>query len=236
MKFDSPLIPATLIRRYKRFLADVRLDNGNELTVHTPNTGSMLGCAEPDTRIWLRDSANPERKYRYSWEIASTPNGVPVGINTHLANQLVCEAIDAGVIDALQGYAAIHSEVKYGSRNSRIDLKLSAPGRPDCYVEVKNVTAVVEDDTAIFPDAPTERGRKHLQELMEVVREGGRAMMVFNVQRDDAKWFRPADEIDPAYGELLRQAVMAGVEVLACAATVSAQEIRLYRSVPVILS
>jgi len=236
VKFAPALIPATLIKRYKRFLADVRLDNGEELTVHTPNTGSMLGCAEPGTRIWLRDSANPQRKYRYSWEIASTPAGVAIGINTHLANQLVREAVESAVLTRLQGYDSIRNEVKYGSRNSRIDLKLSAPSRPDCYVEVKNVTAVVQTDTAMFPDAPSERGRKHLQELMEVVQAGERAMMVFNIQRDDAQRFRPADEIDPAYGELLREAMQTGVEIEACVAKVTPDEIRIYRTVPVILS
>ena len=237
MKFEPALIPATLIRRYKRFLADVRLDSGEELTVHTPNTGSMLGCAEPGTRIWLRDTANPKRKYRYSWELASTPEGIAVGINTHLANALVREAIDSGVLEALQGYDTIRHEVKYGSRNSRIDLKLSAVGRPDCYVEVKNVTAIVDEaGTAIFPDAPSERGRKHLEELIEVVQSGDRAMMVYNVPRDDAQRFVPADSIDPAYGRLLRQAVQAGVEVQACVARVNARAISLYRTIPVILA
>lgn len=235
MNFDPPLIPATLLCRYKRFLADVRLDSGEELTVHTPNTGSMLGCADPGTRIWLRDSANPARKYRYSWELASSPAGIPVGVNTHLANRLVQEAIEQGVIPELQGYAQIRREVKY-ARGSRIDLLLSAPGRADCYVEVKNVTALDDGQSAIFPDAPTERGRKHLQALREMVRAGYRAVLVLHVARDDARAFRPAAAIDPAYARLLGEVHGEGVEVLAWVSRVSAQAIDLYRSVPVRLA
>ncbi|TDY02950.1 DNA/RNA nuclease SfsA [Thiohalophilus thiocyanatoxydans] len=235
MNFDPPLIPATLLCRYKRFLADVRLDSGEELTVHTPNTGSMLGCADPGTRIWLRDSANPARKYRYSWELASSPEGIPVGVNTHLANRLVEEAIEQGVIPELQGYTQIRREVKY-AQGSRIDLLLSAPGRVDCYVEVKNVTALDDGQSAIFPDAPTERGRKHLQALREMVRAGYRAVLVLHVARDDARTFRPAAEIDPAYARLLGEVHAQGVEVLAWVSRVSAQAIDLYRSVPVRLA
>lgn len=235
MKFQDPLIPATLIRRYKRFLADVTLESGETLTVHTPNTGSMLGCAEPGTRIWLRDTANPRRKYRFAWEIASTLSGVPVGINTHLANQLVQEGIETGVITELQGYHLIRREIRYGQQDSRIDLLLDAVDKPACYVEVKNVTAVNDSGAAMFPDAATQRGRKHLQELIDVVRHGQRAVMFFNVQRDDVHEFRPADAIDPEYGQLLRTAVQAGVEALAYCALVNPQEIRLYRTLPVIL-
>ena len=198
MKFESPLISATLVRRYKRFLADMILDNGEQITVHTPNTGSMLGCAEPGTRIWLRDSHNPARKYRFAWEVASTPAGVQVGINTHLANKLVQEAIENRTIKELQGYESIRTEVKFGEENSRIDLLLEHRVRPACYVEVKNVTAIQHNATAIFPDAVSERGRKHLRELMHMARQGYRAVMVYCVQRMDAECFAPADEIDPA--------------------------------------
>lgn len=235
MKFDPPLTPATLLRRYKRFLADVRLDDGRELTVHTPNTGSMLGCAEPDTRVWLRDSANPTRKYRYSWELATTPAGSLVGVNTHLANTLVQEAIENRTIDSLQGYERIRREVKYG-RSSRIDLQLGGAGRVDCYVEVKNVTAKVGDGAAIFPDAPTERGRKHLQELLGMVREGCRAVLLLHIARDDVQWFRPALEIDSAYAEQLAEVQAQGVEVQAWVSRVTPREIGIYRSIPVQLS
>jgi sugar fermentation stimulation protein A len=235
VKFDPPLIPATLLRRYKRFLADVRLDDQSELTVHTPNTGSMLGCAEPGTRIWLRDSANPARKYRYSWELASTPEGTLVGVNTHLANSLVQEAIENGVINSLQGYSRIRREVRYG-RNSRIDLHLGDPARIDCYLEVKNVTAKASDGRAIFPDAQTERGRKHLQELLGMVRTGYRAVLLLHVARDDVQTFRPAVEIDPAYSELLAEVQAHGVEVMAWVSRVSPEAIGIYRSIPVQLS
>ena len=235
MKFDPPLIPAILVRRYKRFLADVRLNNGEVLTVHTPNTGSMLGCAEPGTRIWLRDSANPTRKYRYSWELASTLDGTLVGVNTHLANRLVEEAIEQGVIPGLQGYPQLRREVKYG-QGSRVDLLLSAPGRADCYVEVKNVTALAEDDCAIFPDAPTERGRKHLRELAAMVRAGYRAVLLLHVARDDVQRFRAAAEIDPAYADLLLEVQQQGVEVAAWVSQVSPESIGIARSIPVQLS
>lgn len=235
MKFDPPLIPATLLRRYKRFLADVRLDNGDELTVHTPNTGSMLGCAEPGTRIWLRDSANPKRKYRYSWELASTLEGTLVSVNTHLANALVQEGIESGVIEPLQGYRTLRREVKYGT-NSRVDLLLADPGRVDCYVEVKNVTAIDRDGYAIFPDAPTERGRKHLQELAAMVRAGYRAVLLLHVARDDADHFRAAAEIDPDYAQQLTAVCDQGVEVYAWVSQMSSESIRIARSIPVHLS
>ncbi|MDR9435550.1 MAG: DNA/RNA nuclease SfsA [Thiohalophilus sp.] len=235
MKFDPPLIPATLLRRYKRFLADVQLDNGDELTVHTPNTGSMLGCAEPGTRIWLRDSASPTRKYRYSWELASTLAGTLVGVNTHLANALVQEGIESGVIEPLQGYRTLRREVKYGT-NSRIDLLLADPGRVECYVEVKNVTAVDRDGYAIFPDAPTERGRKHLQELAAMVREGYRAVLLLHVARDDVDQFRAAAEIDPAYAQQLAAVCDQGVEVHAWVSQMTPESIRIARSIPVHLS
>lgn len=234
MTFDPPLIPATLLRRYKRFLADVRLDNGEELTVHTPNTGSMLGCAEPGTRIWLRDCASPTRKYRYSWELASTLEGTVVGVNTHLANRLVEEGIEQGVIEPLQGYARLRREVKYG-QGSRIDLHLSGPGRANCYVEVKNVTAVGADGSAIFPDAPTERGRKHLRELAAMVEAGHRAVLVLHVAREDVDQFRAAAEIDPAYAGLLAQVQQQGVEVEAWVSRISPDEIAIARSIPVSL-
>lgn len=232
MKFDPPLIPATLRRRYKRFLADVRLDDGRELTVHTPNTGSMLGCAEPGTRIWLRDNANPARKYRYSWELASTPDGTLVGVNTHLANALVHEGIESGVIGSLQGYDWIRREVKYGQA-SRIDLQLGAPGRVECYLEVKNVTAKAEDGAAIFPDAPTERGRKHLQELLGMVRAGYRAVLLLHVAREDVTGFRPAVEIDPLYAELLNEVMSKGVEVQAWVSCISPEAITIHHAIPV---
>ncbi len=214
MKFSSPLVRVRLIRRYKRFLADVRMPDGEELTIHTPNTGSMKGCAEPGSYIWIRDVANPKRKYRYSWELSEMADGTLVGVNTILANHLVREAIDNGVIEALGGYDCLKAEVPYGVERSRIDLLLSDDRQGRCYVEVKNVTAR-EGDMAIFPDAVSARGVKHLRELKEVVAQGHRGVILFCVQRNDVSSFRPAGEIDPHYAETLREVVAAGVEVLA---------------------
>ncbi len=228
MDFEQPLISGRLIRRYKRFLADVELGDGQIVTAHTPNTGSMQGCAEPGSRVWLRDSGNPKRKYPFSWELVETLDGQMVGINTGLANHLVREAIETGVIRELAGYTEIRTEVNYGSENSRIDLLLRGEGRADCYVEVKNVTLVIEGQ-ARFPDAVTTRGSKHLRELMAMVRTGYRAVCCFCVQRGDALSFAPADQIDPAYGGLLRMAQVAGVELLAYSAEPTLQRIRLSR-------
>lgn len=221
------------MQRYKRFLADVRLADGSVITAHTPNTGSMLGCAEPGSRVWLRAVDNPTRKYPYAWEMVENSAGIMIGINTGLVNRLVAEAITGGVIPALQGYDSLRQEVRYGSENSRIDLLLEAAGRPRCYVEIKNVTAVGADGTAFFPDAVTARGSKHLRELMQVVAEGGRGVLLFCVQRSDAHAVRPADEIDVRYGQTLREAMAAGVEALACRATVTPRAVVLDTMLPV---
>jgi sugar fermentation stimulation protein A len=227
MHYQLPLIPATLVRRYKRFLADVILESGEEITVHTPNTGSMLGCSDPANRIWLHDSNIPKRKYRYSWVMTERSDGVLVGVDTGLPNRLVPEAIARGIITELQGYVSIRSEVVYGNESSRIDLLLSAPEQADCYVEIKNVTASDEAGSAIFPDAVTKRGTKHLRELAAMVKEGHRAVIFFCIQRGDISTFRPADEIDPEYGRTLREAVSAGVEVLAYRTEISPQWVAL---------
>ena len=244
MIFDPPLIPASLIRRYKSFLADIRLDDGTELTVHTPNTGSMMGLTEPGSRIWLRDADSPTRKYRYSWEIASTAEHIPVCVNTHLANKLVVEGIENGVITELQGYRELKTEVRYGQERSRIDVFLSHEvntneNNRDCYIEVKNVTAMLEagqeQGIVVFPDAVTQRGSKHLRELMNMVEQGQRAVIFYCVSRPDARQVQPADSIDPVYGQLLREAVSQGVEALAYSVYISATEIYLKKSLPVIL-
>ena len=234
MHFSEPLIEGELIRRYKRFLADVRLADGSQVTAHTPNTGSMMGCTEPGSRVWLRDSGSTTRKYPLSWELVETPAGTLVGINTGLSNALVREAIEAQVIATLQGYDTIRAEVRYGSENSRIDLLLQGHAdRPDCYVEVKNVT-LARDDAAWFPDAVSTRGSKHLRELTAVVRGGGRACLCFCVQRADVQEMRPADDIDAVYGDTLRQAMAAGVEVIAYCADISPRAIHLTTPVPVV--
>ncbi len=233
MKIQGPWLSGKLIKRYQRFLADVILEDGTQVTAHTPNTGSLKGCCTPGSKVWLRDTQNQSRKYPYSWELVEAMPGVWVGINTGLSNHLVREAIENGVIEPLQGYGQVSTEVRYGMEKSRIDLLLEEENRPPCYVEVKNVT-LVEDKIALFPDAVTTRGAKHLRELMEVVRQGGRGVLVFCVQRADAMEVRPADAIDPEYGRTLRQALMAGVEAYAYQANPTPEEICLDRPLPVI--
>ncbi len=236
MLLEPPLQPAILLRRYKRFLADVRLPDGSEMTVHTPNTGAMLGCSEPGSRVWLRDAGDGPRKYRHSWEMTETARGVFVGVNTTLVNRLVMEGIASGVLGELAGYTAVRPEVRYGVEKSRIDLLLvGAAEHPDCYVEIKNVTTCDEHGAGFFPDAVSVRASRHLRELTEMVRQGHRAVLFFCVQRSDVRYVRPADEIDPRYGEALRAALAAGVEAMAWRARVTPGEIVLECPIPVIL-
>ncbi len=208
-----PLVAGRLVKRYKRFLADVTLDDGRLVTAHSANTGSMMGCAEPGSRVWLSASSNPKRKLAFTWELVEAEPGVVVGIHTGRANALVEEAICAGHLPALAGAASIRREVRYG-HNSRIDLLLEFDHGPPCHVEVKNVT-LVRDGVALFPDAVTARGTKHLHEMAQVVRDGGRAAMVYCVQRSDAESLSPAKEIDAAYARALGTALEAGVEAYA---------------------
>jgi len=216
MRFDPPLIEATLIRRYKRFLADVRLTDGTELTVHCANPGRMDGCRELGSPVLLSDSRNPRRKLRYTWELVHT-GATWVGVNTMRTNTVVREAIEAGAIAELTGYPELRAEVRYGER-SRVDLLLTR-GAARCYVEVKNVT-LAEAGCALFPDAVTARGLTHLHELARRVAAGDRAVMFYLVNREDCDRFAPAAAIDPAYAAGLAEAVAAGVEVIVYAARV----------------
>lgn len=235
MKYTQRYIPSRLIRRYKRFLADVQLDNGEVITVHTPNTGSMLGCAEPGFTAWIYDSDNPKRKYRWSWLLVENHEGVRIGINTALANDLVEEGIRGGVIAELQGYRQIRQEVKSTSGASRFDLFLVAgENQKDCYVEVKSVTAKAEDGLGIFPDAISARGTKHLLDLREMVAQGFRAVLLFCVQRDDISALRGAYEIDTRYAETLKEVSQNGVEIYAYVADLTPQEVKLVHSIPVV--
>jgi len=224
MRFNTPLIPATLIRRYKRFLADVTLPSGEEITVHVANPGSMLGLATPGSRVWLSRSGNTKRKLPHSWELVEVDFGGGleiVGINTAHPNALVAEAIAAGAIPELNGYASARREVKYG-RNSRVDLLLESPGRPTCYVEVKNVHMMRVPGLAEFPDSVTARGAKHLAELSDVVALGHRAVMLFLIQIGSSARMKLARDIDPAYGAAFDKARAVGVEAIAykCGVTV----------------
>lgn len=228
-----PMQKATLVKRYKRFLADVILASGEQLTVHCPNTGAMTGCADPQSTIWLSTSDNPRRKYRHTWELVQTPAGDMACIHSAKANQLVREAIVGGAISPLDGYDTILSEVKYGNEGSRIDLLLEK-GEKQCFVEVKSVTLLLANGLGVFPDAVSERGRKHLRELITMVSQGRRSVLVFCVQHSGIDRVAPADSIDPKYGELFREALQAGVEVYAYRADISRQSIVLRDQLPVL--
>ncbi|MDO6444091.1 MULTISPECIES: DNA/RNA nuclease SfsA [unclassified Marinobacter] len=241
MKFPEPLIEGRLIRRYKRFLADVRLPDGTEITAHCPNTGSMLGCQPTDGKVWLSRSDNPARKLPYTWELVETEPGTLACVNTARPNAQAREAIEAGRISELAGYSDCRSEVKYGEEKSRIDLLLSGhETEPDAWVEVKNVT-LMQNGQGFFPDAVTTRGQKHLRELMAQVVLGDRAVLLFVVNHTGIETVRPADHIDSHYGKLLRQACDAGVEVMAYRARLAQDdgrpsgEMALTEAVPVIL-
>ena len=226
MRFDTPPIEGRLRERYKRFFADVELEDGTVITAHCPNTGSLIGCRSPGSRVWLRDSGDPKRKLRFTWQ-AVEADGAWINVDTNLPNRVVHEAFVAGSIPGLTGYDEARREVKYG-KNSRIDVLLTGSNRPPCYVEVKNTTYAV-GSAALFPDAATERGLKHLGELRRVVKEGGRAVQFFFVSRGDVEVFRPADAIDPRYATTLRRATDDGVEVMAWAARVEPQGLELER-------
>jgi sugar fermentation stimulation protein A len=230
MRFVDALIPGVLLRRYQRFLADVRLADGSLVTAHCPNSGSMRTCAEPGWRVRLSRNDAPGRRLHYTWEMVHNGQGW-IGVNTGWPPKVAEEAIAAGSVPELAGYPVRRREVPYGTRSSRIDLLLE-DGPRRCYVEVKNVTLLAADGAVAFPDAVTERGLKHLLELADVVRAGGRGVMLYVVQRADGAWFRPAVEIDPAYAETLAAAEAAGVEVLVYRAAVSPRGIRLADPVP----
>jgi len=226
---DAPL-EARFVARRKRFFADVTLADGTALTAHCPNTGSLLGCLVPGARVWLRDSGNPERKLRHTWQAIELA-GAWVNVDTSLPNRVTAEAVAAGRIPALAGYATLRREVAYG-KNSRIDLLLEDPARGTCHVEVKSTT-LAEDGCALFPDAVTERGTKHLAELARLARAGQRAVQFFFVSRADVTRFRPADSIDPEYGRALRRAAQAGVELVAYTARVEARRLELLAPLPI---
>ncbi|MGB1321283.1 MAG: DNA/RNA nuclease SfsA [Vibrio gallaecicus] len=233
MHFEPPLEPATLIKRYKRFLTDITLPDGSERTIHCANTGAMTGCATEGDTVWYSTSDNPKRKYPNSWELSETLEGHKICINTARANQLAVEAIENGAIVELSGYKELRTEVKYGSENSRIDILLDDPDKPSCYVEVKSVTLL--DDTlqgqGYFPDTVTTRGQKHLRELTEMVESGSRAVLLFTVLHSGIEKVSSAHHIDAKYSLLLKQAQDAGVEVLCYKAELSNTRIELNQAI-----
>ena len=238
MQFDPPLIEAVLLQRYKRFLADVRLPDGSELTVHCPNPGAMMGLSDPGNRVWISDSRNPKRKLRYTlemMEVASPGGGKAfVGINTMHPNKLATAAIEAGHIPELSGYERLRREVKYGE-NSRIDILLESDDRPPCYVEIKNVHLVRKPGLHEFPDCKTERGAKHLGEMANMVSQGARAVMLYVIQREDGDAFALADDIDPHYAQSFQNATAAGVEAIAIRCKVTPEEIIACDPIPMIV-
>lgn len=211
MIFNPALRPATLIKRYKRFLADVVTPEGEMLTIHCANTGAMTGCATPGDTVWYSTSASLTRKYPHSWELTETQTGDWICVNTLRANSLVKEALTLGIIPEFSGYSSVRAEVKYGA--SRIDFMLQASDRVSCYIEVKSVT-LLQQCSGYFPDAVTVRGQKHLLELQKIAEKGERAVLFFAVLHTGIEDVSPARHIDARYAELLAQAQQSGVEVL----------------------
>jgi sugar fermentation stimulation protein A len=241
MHFPCELVRGRLVKRYNRFLADVVLDaDGAEITAAVPNTGSMMGLAMPGLAVWVSSSDSPTRKYRHTLELVEVPHGgvtgaapTLVGINTTLPNRIVAAGISSGAIPPLAGYATVKGEVKYGV-NSRIDILLTDPDRPACYVEVKNVHLLRAAGLAEFPDSVTTRGAKHLVELSAMVGAGHRAVMVYLIQRGDADALRFARDIDPAYAEAFGRATALGVEAIACRCDVTTRAILVRDLVPIL--
>ncbi|GAA6208974.1 DNA/RNA nuclease SfsA [Cognatishimia sp. WU-CL00825] len=231
MKFSQPLIPATLLRRYKRFLADALLDDGTEVTAHCANPGSMMGLKDDGLRIWLEPNDDPKKKLKYGWRLVDHQNGHMTGVDTSVPNRALRAALMAHEVPELADYVTVRPEVKYG-QNSRIDFLLTDTDKPDLYVEVKSVTLLRTPTMAEFPDSVTTRGTKHLAELTEMVRQGHRALMFYLVQRTDAEFVTLADDIDPTYATAFDQAVDAGVEVMAYDCQISPEEISLGKPLP----
>lgn len=209
-----PLANGILLRRYKRFLADIRLADGSEITIHCPNTGAMTGCANEGDTVWFSTSDNPKRKYAHTWELTETAAGHFICVNTTRANALVHEALEQKRINELTDYTVILPEQKYGNENSRIDFLLKADGMEDCFVEVKSTTLLTENGLGMFPDARTERGQKHLRELCTMIEQGKRATLFFAVLHTGITQFAVARHIDPVYANLFEKATACGVQVL----------------------
>lgn len=232
MRFPTPLVPGRLIRRYKRFLADVALDAGGEVVAHCPNPGSMIGLAEPGMRVWLMPNDDPRKRLDYSWKLVELAGGHWAGIDTAVPNRVVGEALRAGRVAELAGYREVRAEVRYGQA-SRVDFLLGGAGLPDAYVEVKNVHLRRQDDWAEFPDCVTARGARHLAELSAMAGAGHRAVMLYLVQRSDCARFRLAGDLDPAYARAFAAAREAGVEALCYGTGIGREGVRLGPRLPV---
>lgn len=233
MRFSTPLVPATLVRRYKRFLADCTLDDGTEVTAHCANPGSMMGLADPGMRIWLEPNDDPKKKLKFGWRLVEHGNGHFTGVDTSVPNRALKAAFEARGVPGLSGYEVVRAEMKYG-QNSRIDFLLTGGGA-DTYVEVKSVTLSRTPGLAEFPDSVTKRGAKHLAELADMVGQGHRAVMLYLVQRTDAQCVTLASDIDPAYRAAFDAAGAAGVEVLACGTRISPEGVWLDAALPFVV-
>ena len=231
MKFATPLVPARLIRRYKRFLADIRLEDGTEVTAHCANPGSMMGLAEPGSRIWVEPNDDPKKKLKYGWRLVDHENGHFTGVDTGVPNRALKDALMAHQVPGLPDYQLVRPEVKY-SQNSRIDFLLTGDG-PDTYLEVKSVTLSRQTGLAEFPDSVTARGTKHLNDLADMVSAGHHAVIFYLVQRTDCDAMTLAADIDPAYAQAFARATAAGVRVLAQRCDISPQQITLGDPIPV---
>jgi sugar fermentation stimulation protein A len=232
MQFPSPLLKGKLVKRYKRFLCDVELETHGLVTAHVANSGSMMGLKEPGATVWLSPANNPKRKLQFSWELVQMDKSM-VGINTSLPNGIVANAISSSLVPRLDGYEFLRKEVKYGE-NSRIDILLSDDNKPDCYVEVKNVTLKRDASYAEFPDAVTSRGTKHLRELGNMILQGHRAVMFYLIQREDCEGFAIASDIDPLYAEAFSEARKMGVEILCYDCHITIDGIELGKAQPII--
>ncbi len=234
MKFPTPLVPARLIRRYKRFLADCRLEDGREITAHCANPGSMMGLAEPGSKVWLEPNDDPKKKLKFGWRLVDHENGCFTGVDTSVPNRALRYALEQRQITALAEYGTVRPEVKYG-KSSRIDFLLSEPGLPDVYLEVKSVTLCRQSGLAEFPDSVTARGAKHLDELAAMVQHGHRAIMLYLVQRTDCTQFTLASDIDPTYASRFLAATQAGVETICLGTQISVTEITVSHPLPIVL-
>jgi len=231
MRFQTPLVPARLIRRYKRFLADIRLEDGTEVTAHCANPGSMMGLAEPGTRIWVEPNDDPKKKLKYGWRLVDHENGHFTCVDTSLANRALKEAFLAREVDEFADYPTVLPEQKYAEK-SRIDFLFRAPDRPDFYVEVKSVTLMRQQGLAEFPDSVTARGARHMADLAQMARSGHRAMVLYLAQRTDADRVSIADDIDPAYALALKDAGAQGVEVRALSTCITPEGIDIQTHLP----
>ncbi len=234
IRFEPPLLPGRLVRRYQRFLADVQLNDGQVVTSHCPNTGAMTGCQTPGSRVWLQPSSNPRRKLATTWELVEAGDGNLACIHSARANGVFEQALLEGLVPGMTGFDKLQREVRFGSEKSRADFMLEFAGVP-CFIEVKSVTLADGHGTGFFPDAVSARASRHLRELMAVKREGARAVLCFVVMHNGIEKVCPADRVDPQYGATLRSAAAEGVELMACRARVCESQIAITGALPVVV-